>query len=380
VVVIHRPRPLTAPGPLLALVALLVVLGACGSDDDQVGPTTTEAATTTAGPTTTAAPTTTEAPTTTAPAPPTTSNPFDGPPRWAPPFEPLPAPGGPAPLTGRVLAGELDPSDAVLAVKVDNHPQSRPPTALEDADVVFEEDVEGVTRFVALFHSKQPRTIGPVRSARTSDLPILASMNRPILAWSGGNDYVTRAVENAEDAGVLVDRGEPTFGRCYRRDPGRPRPHNLYVDPVCVRDAAPDAGPARPLWTFGPLPAGMASTPRTSFGVALEGVQVTWTWDAERQRYLRSQNARNHVAASGVRLGAENVVVMTVQYGTSPADRRSPEARTLGSGPVVVHRGGEAVTGTWQRAELTDGFTFVDGAGALIPLSPGVTFVELAPA
>jgi hypothetical protein len=122
----------------------------------------------------------------------------------------------------------------------------------------------------------------------------------------------------------------------------------------------------------------MATTASASVAVPMDGLQVGWTWDAGRERYLRSQNGRNHVVASGVRLGAENVVVMTVEYGPSPADRLSPEARTVGSGAVVVHRGGTSVSGMWLRADLTDGFTFVDDEGAVIPLAPGVTFVELA--
>lgn len=358
-------RPVLAP-----VVGLALLLAACSGDGESTtGGTTADGSTTTAG-----EPTTT---TTVPPTPPTTSDPFDGPPEWDPPFEPLPSIGDLAPLTGRDLEGEQPPGVAVLAVKIDNHPESRPPTALDEADVVFEEDVEGVTRFVALFHSTQPTTIGPVRSARTSDLPILAALNRPILAWSGGNDYVTRAMANADDAGVLRDRGEPTHVDCYRRDRQRPRPHNLYVDPECLRELAPDAGPARPLWTFGPLPAGITGTPTPEVSVAMEGVDVGWTWDEGRTRYLRSQNGRNHVANSGTRIGAENVVVMTVDYGLSPADRRSPEAHTVGHGPLVVHRDGVAITGNWFREQLTEPIGLFDDAGNEIPLTPGVTFVEL---
>jgi hypothetical protein len=68
---------------------------------------------------------------------------------------------------------------------------------------------------------------------------------------------------------------------------------------------------------------------------------------------------------------------MSVAYTPSPADVRSPEAQTLGSGPVVVHRNGVAVAGTWSRAAATDPFVFTDAAGARIPLASGTTFVEL---
>ena len=123
-----------------------------------------------------------------------------------PPYEPLPGVAGLAALTGLAAGPELE-TTAALAVKIDNHPGARPQWGLEAADLVVEENVEGVTRFVvAVFHSRQPSMIGPVRSARTSDLAVLASLNRPILAWSGG--------ERRRDQGGPLSSG--------RRHPRRP--------------------------------------------------------------------------------------------------------------------------------------------------------------
>jgi hypothetical protein len=364
---------------LVTLVGLL--LAGCGGGAEVAEPTTTTArtvTTTTQPTTTTTAPTTTTTePTTTTTTPPTTSDPFAGPPQWDP-FEPL----GPVEdvfaLTGEPLTDPGRAGAAALVVKIDNHPQSRPQTAMEQADVVFEENVESLTRFIAVFHSQEPDTIGPVRSARTSDLPVFAALNRPIVAWSGGNPYVSQAMANAERAGILVEQGHPSLPRCYRRDRSRSAPHNLYADPLCLREASPDAGPARPLWEVGPLGAGVTGIETTDLAVAMDGVNVGWTWDPASERYLRSQGGRPHLMASGARLAADNVVVMTVEYVRSPADARSPEARTVGTGPVVVHRGGVAITGTWEREHLTGGFRFSTPDGRAITLGPGTVFVQLA--
>lgn len=372
---------LTRRAALLVLAAGLPV-AACGGEEAAVveDPTTTvrPATTTTTRPTTTRPPTTTttEATTTTS-TPPTTSDPYAGPPVWDP-YEPADAVEGAWPLTGQDGTDGGDVAAPILAAKIDNHPRSRPQTALHVADVVFEENVEQLTRFIALFHSHHPETIGPVRSARTSDLPVLAGLNRPVLAWSGGNPYVTRAVANAAEAGVLVDQSHPGQPGCYRRDRSRSAPHNLYADPACLRQASPTAGPARPLWTFGPVPEGVTGVETPQFGVPMDGVSVGWTWDAETGRYLRSQGGRAHAVASGERLAADTVVVMTVEYVRSPADHRSPEARTVGEGPVVVHRDGVAFSGRWRRDHLTDGYHFATDGGTVIPLAPGTTFVELA--
>ena len=265
---------------------------------------------------------------------------------------------------------------AALAVKIDNHPKARPQWALSMADVIFEENVESLTRFIAIFHSRLPGVIGPIRSARTSDLNILAAFNRPVLAWSGGNKYVTAAVRSAATSGILVNVSALSTGRCYWRAPGRKAPHNLVVNPGCALEVAPSAGPARAPWSFDDayVPVG---EPDGGFAIDMDGVGVAWAWDAASGQYLRDQDGVPHVVIDGARISATNVVIMSVVYIPSPADPRSPEAQTVGTGHVVVHRNGVAVVGTWSRATPTDAFHFVDAAGAPIPMASGTTFVEL---
>jgi Protein of unknown function (DUF3048) N-terminal domain/Protein of unknown function (DUF3048) C-terminal domain len=280
-----------------------------------------------------------------------------------------------AALTNAAGRPELENVPA-LAVKIDNHPGARPQWSLSSADVIFEENVEHLTRFIAIFQSRLPDVIGPIRSARTSDLNILAAFNRPVLAWSGGNKNVTAVVRSGADSGILVNISAQSIGRCYRRASGKKAPHNLVVDPPCALAAAPSAGPARAPWSFDDayIPLGDADS---AFGVKMDAVDITWVWDAASGKYLRNQNGAPHVAADGTRVSATNVVVMSVQYLPSPADVRSPEAQTLEAGDVVIHRNGVAVAGTWSRRVPTDPFTFTNYGGAPIPLASGTTFVEL---
>ena len=79
---------------------------------------------------------------------------------------PLPALEGVAALTG-LPADTTVTQRPVLAVKIDNYGAARPQWGLDQADAVLEVNVEGVSRFVALFHSDLPPQLGPVRSART---------------------------------------------------------------------------------------------------------------------------------------------------------------------------------------------------------------------
>src|SRR5262245_50707964 len=88
-----------------------------------------------------------------------------------------------------------DPVDRpVVAVKVSNSPEAYPQQGLDHADMVIEERVEGITRFIAFFHSAGADPVGPIRSARDSDLDILASLGRPVFVWGGANEGVAARV------------------------------------------------------------------------------------------------------------------------------------------------------------------------------------------
>lgn len=300
----------------------------------------------------------------------------NGVPVW-PPYSALPQLSGVAALTG-APADHTVTSRPIVAVKVDNYRLARPHIGLDQADAVMEVNVEGVSRFIALFHSRLPASIGPVRSARTTDLDLLAGMNRPAFGYSGANAGVTEWIRSAAHSNVLVDLSAQHSG-CYTRDPDRPGPHNLVLDSACAVAAAPSAGPGRPLWTIDSTwtAAGIASTPDTTFQVVMDGVYVTWTWDAASRTYLRSQDGAPHITESEHRLAASTVVELATVHSPSPVDSRSPHALTLGAGNALVHRDGRAIPALWTREQPTDPFTFRDATTrAPLPLDRGVTYLE----
>ena len=89
------------------------------------------------------------------------------------------------PLTGAPAADESILNRPALVVKIDNHPRARPQWGLNQADLVFEENVEQLTRFAAVFHSQGSDPVGPIRSGRQQDIDLLGSLNHPLFAWSG---------------------------------------------------------------------------------------------------------------------------------------------------------------------------------------------------
>jgi hypothetical protein len=303
----------------------------------------------------------------------------DGVPVW-PAYEPVPGLAGVAALTGLGASAAVS-TRPIVAVKIDNYRLARPQWGLEHADAVIEVQVEGVSRLVALYQSVLPAALGPVRSARTTDLDLLTSMNRPVFAYSGSNPGVAAWLESAESSGLLVDFSAQEHG-CYARRDDRPGPHNLGFDPACALSASPSAGPARPLWNIAgewSAPATVASATDARFAVPMAGVAVGWTWDPASGTYLRSQDGEPHVGDTGAHINAHTVVEVVTEYIPSPVDERSPHAVTTGSGAAVVHREGRAYPATWWRATAYDGWIFRAADGTEIPVDLGRTFLELTP-
>src|SRR3712207_2257043 len=90
---------------------------------------------------------------------------------------PVPPPAVLWPLTGVESEEDADVDRPALAVKIENSVQARPQTGLGDADVVWEEVVEGgIARYVAVYHSSFPEQVGPVRSVRPMDAAIAAPL------------------------------------------------------------------------------------------------------------------------------------------------------------------------------------------------------------
>jgi hypothetical protein len=305
-------------------------------------------------------PTTTTAPTTTVPTTTTT----------APPPPPV------APLTG--LPGNI--RRPALIVKIDNVSAARPQSGLRQADIVIEEPVEGnLTRLAAVFHSTDASVVGPVRSVRTSDLELIPLFGRPLFASSGGNSGVLPQLHQAK----VVDIGNNVSGQGFRRDPGRPAPHNLYSSTPDLWRKAPELPPP-PRQLFKYLQRGERPGPgaRPVNGIALRfgGPEVSrFTWDPAAGVWRRSQYGTPHMAAEGRQIVPRNVVVAEIDYDLSNQRGRSvPHAVVTGSGPAVVLTQGRAITGTWVRPTLAHRLKLVAPDGRTeIKLTPGQTFIEL---
>ena len=188
------------------------------------------------------------------------------------------------PLTGVASASVV--TRPALTVKIENSIDARPQTGLDQADMVWEEVVEGgITRFAAVYQSVVPDKVGPVRSVRPMDAGISAPMHG-LIAFSGGQAAFVNEIKAAGVQIISMDLGAKGFARISTRK----APHNVIGTPTTfwsLADAAHSASPA-PQFTFASTAqqasAVSSGTAASSIDIRMSGVEhPVWSWSATQQ-------------------------------------------------------------------------------------------------
>ncbi|MCP3912037.1 MAG: DUF3048 domain-containing protein [Actinomycetia bacterium] len=290
-----------------------------------------------------------------------------------------PIPEGPvAPFTGLPVNGEI--GRPALAVKIDNlNAKARPQAGINQADVVFEIRVEGITRFMAVYHSTDADVVGPVRSARTSDINVLNMLSVPMFTNSGMNAG-TRRLLNSQ--GNFIDANVDVYPAEFYRERSRPSTHNLMTGTAQLWSHVDETDDPEPLFAFRPRGGDLPGNAVEVAGVDIAyrgggGARASYRWDQAVQGWARTQQDTPHVDEDDLQVAPANVVVMFVEYGVSQAASISPEAKTVGSGEAWVLTEGHLIEGTWERPSSTDLPTFTDTNGDEIQLTRGRTWIAL---
>jgi Protein of unknown function (DUF3048) N-terminal domain/Protein of unknown function (DUF3048) C-terminal domain len=278
-----------------------------------------------------------------------------------------------SPLTGRPVRNR----GPVLAVKIDNTRAAYPQAGLTAADVVYVEQVEGgLTRLLAVYSTRLPRLVGPVRSARVTDPELLRQYGPVALAYSGASAAFARQLRAAPLRLVSNDNS----GRGYQRLGSRRAPYNLFGRPRALLARAPRAATARDVgFRFGPPPPGGRGV--TSGAASYPAARVSWAWVASSRRWVISMTGRPAQAAEGGRVGAPTVVVQLVETSRSQYRDRlgnvTPFMRTVGQGKAYVFRDGRMHSAAWSRRDPDAGTSFTRADGRPMTFAPGPVWVLL---
>lgn len=266
---------------------------------------------------------------------------------------------------------------SVLAVKIDNSRHARPHTGLTEADIVYVEQVEGgLSRLMAVYAQKLPKAIGPVRSARESDLEVLRQFDRPTLAFSGAQGKLLPKIDKAPLKAVTPGKASDA----YFRSKMRPAPHNLYLRPHRLMAKPAGTSALTTGFRFGSAPAG--GRPTATQTVRYDAAEYTFTWSRTQKRWLVGMDDKAAGTTDGKRVMAGTVVVQYVKVRKSTFHDKlghyTPYTETVGSGKARVLRDGRAYDVRWKRPKPSDGTTFTTGDGKRMNFQHGQVWVVYA--
>lgn len=279
-----------------------------------------------------------------------------------------------SPLSGRP-GGAGKPT---LIVKFDNTPNAQPHSGLTKADVVYVEEVEyGLTRLAAVFATDLPKVVGPVRSARISDLDLFANYGTPAFAYSGAQHKLRPFIAASALIDVSGDQGP--YG--YYRDGSRRAPYNFMGQPDKLIARAKKASDAPSIgFEFSKkAPAGGKAV--GTITASYPSSSAKFVWNVKSGGYDVRLNGAPARATEGGTQRATTVVVQYVkQYDSGFGDKfggRTPKEETIGTGKGWVFRNGKAYKITWTRDDKKSPTTFVGADGQVVPFAPGQIWVVL---
>lgn len=300
------------------------------------------------------------------------------------------------PLTGELVADPADLQRRPLVVKIPNSPPSyvRPQSGLNDADIVYEHLSEGsITRLSAIFYSKMPEKIGPIRSARLIDLE-LPAMYDAALVFSGSSVGVSQRLFSSDFSSRILRSNTEGY---YRTDePQKPTEATLYVHPEGLYNELEKRGLNTPpnfnqVMAFSTeAPAG--GQPATNLKIDYIWEEVEWRYNAEDGRYYRYGDGEPILDGNtGEQVSTANVVIITPYHVQDPeiCEQANDAGQCValsvqiqlwgsGSGGIVL-RDGQQFPVTWHREGRYDLLTFTDPDGNPFPLKIGNTWVQLVP-
>ncbi|MCX6444387.1 MAG: DUF3048 domain-containing protein [Actinobacteria bacterium] len=280
------------------------------------------------------------------------------------------------------ISGREGGDGPVLVVKIDDTKASHPQIGIEDADLVYIEQVEGgLTRLAAVFSSKIPTRIGSVRSSRVSDIELLAQFGRVGFAYSGAQSKFRPVLAAANLENLSAERNS---AQIYTTDPSRIQPYAMVLRADLLLQSIAEKGitlaQSKAMgWTFG-------SAPET--GRRVSNIKLLWpassydaAWSAQENRWLLSHQNQPNLSDSGIQLGASTLVIQKVLITPSIYKDKvggvTPFSATVGTGTGYIARNGKVFPARWNRATADSGTTWTDLAGEEITFEKGQIWVAL---
>ena len=266
-----------------------------------------------------------------------------------------------------VLTGLPGSNGKVLAVKFDDTVYAHPQEGIEFADVVFVTQVEaGLTRVMGIYSSKYPEILGPVRSARISDIDILAQFGKVGFLFSGSQSKLRPVLSSSNIVNLSAERNPPSI---YFNDPERTAPYAMMVKPNLLLEKASEVELVKSVgWKHGVR----ASSAKKILSATIRWPNAVYkaTWSKSERRFVLDHDKKANLAASGEQLGSPMMVIQIATIRPSEYGDKfggvTPKTTVTGTGTGYLLRNGSVTKAIWERAtpEAPTTWTLEDGTDA----------------
>jgi hypothetical protein len=266
---------------------------------------------------------------------------------------------------------------------IENSPEARPQSGLSDAEIIYETLAEGgITRYLAIFQSRTPDSIGPVRSARPY-FNFLTNMWGGAMVHSGGSKEALSELSSGVHK-KLYDVNEFFYGKTFSRNPARSAPHNLYTTPQLLRKLLEDKEQTQwvpiAIWDFENTPTDQLALDVTKISIpfSFELFRSSYEYDPNTNSYKRFLNGKPHIDHNNQhQLSAKNVLVHLTDITPTGDELLTVNIRLTGSGPCYLFASGKFQECRWRYENGKHIYTDMDGNP--LKLQTGQTWVEIFP-
>ena len=280
-----------------------------------------------------------------------------------------------------------------IAVMIDDHWGARPQSGLSQADVVYHAPAEGgIPRYMAIFQTQTPESIGPIRSSRYYYVEWAEEWDAMYVHCGGAPNALSYLaginktyVWNADE---FKWGGKAAY--MWRVDT-RIKPHNVYTSGAKLEALAKKLGATAPFtkspWTFADaLP--IESRPEGGWiKVTYDHNAIGYAYDRATNTYLRSVQVEGNQydAGNGQRIAPSNVIILNQKMyalaGEHNLAKHRLDVKTVGTGSAIVFNNGQVIPAVWSKKkhDAPTIITYATGPlkGKPVPMVRGQIFVQV---
>jgi hypothetical protein len=301
------------------------------------------------------------------------------------------------PLTGLKPANPDILNRRPIAVKISSFPREmvRPvQSGLSLADVVYEYYIEDdLTRFIAVFYSKDAQHAGPVRSGRYFDEHIMR-MYHAALVYGYADKRVQKYLEESDLLPLLfLERPDTCPPLCPIENKNaevRLFVNTAGVGPKLSNNSRQNLRASLFASMLYPMTYPEINRIYTHYSKFSYNY---WEYDPSLQVYKRFSDLSDAISLgqgeiytphidnlTGAQLTADNVIVLVVPHTFHNEFDREDQVFDItltGSGDAYLFREGRMIKATWVRDEIDQPIQLVDAQGNPVPMKAGVTFYQV---